>query len=136
MAVDLTQARSYLDALFGNIGAGEHFLIWTLPDRRSAWFPDVDTACLSLGLLSYNNKDIYAGMCTSPADMGRARRCDAANVASMGCLWADIDIGTEGHKKENYPESIEKALEALSAYPKPSMVVSTGHGIHVYWLFR
>lgn len=136
MSVDLLQARPYLDALFGNAGAGEFFLVWTLPDRRSAWFSDVDSACLALASSQYENKDIYAGMCTSPADMGAARRCDAANVASMGCLWADIDIGTAGHKKENYPGTIEEALEALNPYPKPSMVVSTGHGIHVYWLFR
>lgn len=136
MAVDLAQARPYLDALFGNMGAGEFFLVWTLPDRRSAWFADVDSACLALASAQYENKDIYAGMCTSPSDMGSSRRCDAANVASMGCLWADIDIGTEGHKKENYPKSIEEALSSLTPYPKPSMVVSTGHGIHVYWLFR
>jgi|GEM_PF-5961282 len=136
MAVDLAQARPYLDSLFGNAGAGEHLLIWTLPDRRSAWFSDVDAACTALALPQYEDKDIYAGMCTSPADMGAARRCDAANVASMGCLWADIDVGATGHKKENYPGSIEEALAALSPYPKPSLVVSTGHGIHVYWLFR
>ncbi len=136
MAVDLTQARPYLDALFGNAGAGEFFLVWTLPDRRSAWFADVDAACSALASPQSENKDIYAGMCTSPADMGAARRCDAANVASMGCLWADIDVGATGHKKENYPGTIEEALDALSPYPKPSLVVSTGHGIHVYWLFR
>jgi len=134
--VDLTQARPFLDAIFGNAAAGEFLLLWTLPDRRSAWFSDVDTACAALAAPSYENKDVYAGMCTSPADMGASRRCDAANVASMGCLWADIDVGAGGHKKENYPTSIEDAREVLKAYPKPSMVVGTGHGIHVYWLFR
>jgi hypothetical protein len=135
-AVDMGQARPYLDALFGNAAAGEFLLIWTLPDRRSAWFTDVDSACLALVSPQYEGKDVYAGACTSPFDMGPSRRCDAANVASMGCLWADIDIGREGHKKENYPKTLEDAMTVLSAYPKPSMVVSTGHGIHAYWLFR
>ena len=135
-AVDLTQARPYLDALFGNAGAGEFLLIWTLPDRHSAWFPDVDSACLALGGARYEGKDIYAGMCTSPADMGATRRCDASNVASMGCLWADIDVGTAGHQKETLPHSIGDVMSVLADYPKPSLIVSTGHGIHAYWLFR
>ena len=136
MAIDLTQARPYLDAMFGNAAAGEFLLLWTLPDRRSAWFADVDAACAALAAKTYEDKDVYAGMCTSPADMGASRRCDAANVASMGCLWADIDVGAGGHKKENYPATIEDAMSVLAAYPKPSLIVSTGHGIHVYWLFR
>ena len=66
MAIDLTQARSYLDAMFGNAAAGEFLLLWTLPDRRSAWFADVDAACAALAAKTYEDKDVYAGMCTSP----------------------------------------------------------------------
>jgi hypothetical protein len=55
----------------------------------------------------------------------------------MGCLWADIDIGKDGHAPgKNYPPTVEDEMTVLSAYPKPSMIVSTGHGLHVYWLFR
>lgn len=136
MAVDLIQARPFLDSLFGNAGAGEFFLIWTLPDKHSAWFADVDAACAALASPQYEGKDIYAGMCTSPADMGPTRRCNAANVMSMGCLWADIDIGAAGHQKENLPTSIDEVMTVLASYPKPSLIVSTGHGIHAYWLFR
>lgn len=136
MAIDLEQARPFLDALFGNMAADEFFLIWTLSDSHSTWWKNVDEACKALTGPQFNNKDVYAGMCTSHADLGPLRRGEAAAVASMGCLWADIDIGGQGHKKENYPPTVEDAMGILAAYPKPSMVVSTGHGLHVYWLFR
>ena len=136
MGIDLIQAHPFLDALFGNMAAGEFFLVWTLADSRSTWFQDVDLACATLTGPLYANKDVYVGMCTSHADLGPLRRGEAATVASMGCLWADIDIGGQGHKKENYPPTTEDAMGVLAAYPKPSMIVSTGHGLHVYWLFR
>jgi len=54
------------------------------------------------------------------------------NVAELKALWFDIDF------KGDYPD-IETALRALHAFeqatglPFPSIVVSSGHGLHVYW---
>lgn len=56
-------------------------------------------------------------------------------------LWAEIDldhpIKTEG--KENpgkYPKDYEAVKEALSDLPAPSVVVFSGHGVHLLWLLQ
>ena len=41
------------------------------------------------------------------------------------CFWVDLDI------------TIESAMDRLRTFPmKPSMVISSGHGAHVYWLLK
>ena len=127
--IDLTEAHAFLDALFGSMTPGEFFLIWTLPDHRSTWFADVDSAIKALATSAYDRKDIYAGVCTSKEDLGPSRRGEAASVASMGGLWADIDTGNDGHRKQNYPPTFEDAMAVLSEFPKPSIINRTGHGI-------
>lgn len=137
MGVELAQARPFLDSLFGNIAAGEFLLLYTLPERRSSWFTDVESACAALATPAYQNTNVYAGVCASPADMGAWNRCDKLNVSSLGCLWADIDVGSEGHAKKTYPPTIEDVVSLFaSSFPVPSMIVSTGHGIHAYWLLK
>lgn len=57
-----------------------------------------------------------------------------ANVVSLKALWLDIDV----KDKKGYPTQKE-AVEALADFlkktglPKPSMIVTSGGGLHVYW---
>jgi hypothetical protein len=133
---DLTQAQIYLNLLFGNKAPEEYVLLWTLEDHKSAWFKDVNELLKAMETPAYSTKDIYAGVCTSHEDMGIYNRCEQAKVASLGGLWIDLDINVGGHKKKNYPPTVEDAMAALVGVPKPSMIVQTGHGVHMYWLFR
>jgi hypothetical protein len=63
-------------------------------------------------------------------------------VATTACaipgLWADIDLAGDGHKNKNYPPDLDEALKALRvAIPiEPSLIVSTGGGVHVWWLLK
>src|SRR5664280_1260788 len=127
MSVDLLQARPYLDALFGNAGAGEFILLYTLPNRASAWFTDVESVCAAIVEPKYQNTNIYVGMAMSPTDNGQWNRCKGDAISSLGCLWADVDVGVEGHHgKKIYAPTIEAAIDALSECAKPSIVVNTG----------
>lgn len=59
-----------------------------------------------------------------------------ANAREEMCLWADIDAG----KKDSVYANAQEALTALTKFVrktglKPSIVVSSGKGLHVYWCF-
>lgn len=59
-------------------------------------------------------------------------------AVALRSFFLDIDIGKEGHSKDGYV-SIQEAFRALAelirqtGLPKPTYVVTSGGGIHVYW---
>lgn len=63
------------------------------------------------------------------------RRGKKTDLAGLGCVWLDLDIGTAGHASKTLPPDEDAALEILRALPRePSMVVASGGGYHLYWL--
>lgn len=66
------------------------------------------------------------------------RRLKTATVDAQMGICIDIDFDDAGHKGDtsNHCPNLETAREALSRVPlKPSYVVFTGHGCHVYYKF-
>ena len=52
-------------------------------------------------------------------------------------VWADIDIDGLAHKATNLPRTEEEALSLVSATGLvPSIIVRSGFGLQVYWLYR
>jgi hypothetical protein len=60
-----------------------------------------------------------------------------AGVISLPGLWADIDVLGPNHVALALPPTMEDAWRIARAVPfKPTLVVYTGGGIQLYWLFR
>src|SRR5262249_38177617 len=62
------------------------------------------------------------------------------NAVVLRSFYLDIDYGGDGHKEpENGYVSIQEAVHSLAAFirqtglPKPTFMVKTGGGLHVYW---
>ncbi len=52
-------------------------------------------------------------------------------------VWIDLDFAGDGHRSDDLPPTREDALGLLEAVPlEPSIVVATGGGFHVYWVFE
>jgi len=68
---------------------------------------------------------VYFGLATRDSlNLGGKRE----NLRELPCLWAEIDI----HK---FGMSVEQAVAILLSCPlPPSLIVSSGRGLHVYWL--
>jgi hypothetical protein len=146
------QIRKFLNALFANKPDEDKILIWARqPDHFktehqpraltiSRWAGSVDVAATAVET-SNPKWDIYAGVGLSPRAFGSARRCQMKDISGIVGVWIDIDIGEAGHKKKGgaypNPADIETATELVKkAVPLvPSLTVSTGGGLHVYWLF-
>jgi len=108
-------------------------LIWTFADKQSHWYRDVTAIARDVPQWA---GDVYIGMGLSPKDFGATDRCKEADIMGIMGLWADLDIGSIGHKKGNLPQTWDEAASLLDAIPlAPTMLVASGGGIHVYWLF-
>ncbi|MFN3652562.1 MAG: hypothetical protein ACK47B_23545 [Armatimonadota bacterium] len=83
--------------------------------------------------------DVYFGLALSPEGYGNRQRCTADAVIAVPGVWADVDLGDEGHKQHKKPnpanwEAVRAALDDAEV-PAPTIVVASGGGRHVYWLF-
>jgi len=83
----------------------------------------------------------YSGYAVnSDGDRRSKFRGKIQSARALPGIWIDLDYGHTGHQKKNLPpdkESAELIVAAVAdlGFP-PSLVVHTGGGLHVYWLFR
>jgi hypothetical protein len=117
------EATLFLETLFSGKPDELYGLLWTLPEKKSHWFRNVDDA-IQLAE-SLHEHDLYVGVGLSVQDYGPSRR-----------LWADLDLKSDAHPKTALPATIEDALKVLPEQFPPTFVVTTGNGAHAWWLFR
>jgi hypothetical protein len=130
------QSRVFLEALFSGKPAELYVLVWTLREgrKRSRWFLDVQQAVAYADSLRGHN--VYVGIGLSPSDFGEFNRCMSENVAGIVGLCADIDLESDAHPSGARPTTIEHALSILPPEFPPSIIIETGNGIQVWWLFK
>jgi len=126
--------RWFLEALFAGKPDELYLLIWTLADKRSRWFRDIDAAASAVEALT--QQDIYVGVGLSPRDYGSGQRCPSDEIAGLAAVWADLDVLSDAHTKKSLPPTLEQALSVVPPAIPPSIVISTGNGAHAWWLLR
>jgi len=126
------QTLTFLNALFADKPGDDFIYIWT--GKKSTWFQDINKAGDFARRIQDDN--VYFGIATSPTDNGAYKRVLQDTVSGISCLWLDLDYGKDGHKKKNNPPTYEDALALLDGFVKPSLIVHSGHGFQVYWLFN
>jgi len=128
------EIRFFLDALFAGKPDELHILLWTLPEKQSRWFRDVERAVEFAGTV--RGRDLYVGVGLSGRDYGPSHRCVSNDVAGIVGYWADLDLKSGAHPKAALPATVEDALKILPGQLPPTIVVLTGNGAHVWWLFK
>ena len=86
--------------------------------------------------LTAQHLDVFysLGVMRSPLKSIRYR-AKQEEIYQLSTFWADIDIAdAASHAKDNLPPDIPSALSLIPDNLPPSVVVSSGHGLHVYWL--
>jgi len=72
-----------------------------------------------------NYRDAFFSVCTF-----KSERRASSNVLHVPGLWVDVDY-------KDYPDGALEAAARLFTFPiRPSFVVLTGNGMHVYWKFE
>src|SRR5690242_20432855 len=121
-----SEARIFLETLFAGKPDELQMLLWSLPEKRSHWFQNVEDAIEFAE--SQQERDLYVGVGLSNKDYGANRRCPSDEIAGIVGLWADLDLKSEAHAKTALPATVEEALQILPDQMPPTFVIRTGNG--------
>ncbi len=132
--------RSFFQTLWPDAESRSGVLtIWTLESQHSEHIPLVDISLLDDELtaeIAARQENTYFGLAARVEDLPPRKRGGKKECIAIPGFAMDIDFfNPKAHKAENLPKDLDEALEVLVGVPDPSLVVSTGNGIHAYWLF-
>jgi len=124
---DSMSALGFLTALYGD--AEGYLTIWT-PDKRTHWFKLPEALRDAANFTA--PRDVYFGVgLGSRMTEGRLKSEDITTIPG---LWMDVDLAGPAHKQTNLPASL---TDCYPLFPvDPTIVVSSGAGIHCYWCFK
>jgi len=78
--------------------------------------------------------NVFSGVSFRSKEMCKQRNTSKESCTGTSVLWADIDIGEEGHNRENHFQILAPAAEHILNFEhKPDLWVYTGGGYHLYW---
>jgi len=126
----------FFKIIFKGISEGV-FSIWTKKNKKTRFFEigEFEKAA-KYAIKQSEGDDVYFSVAALQPGIEEGRG-KVSDVIALRCLWADIDIGTVNHKSQKYPETQKKALEILEKFKfKPSFIIESGYGLHVYFLFK
>ncbi len=98
------------------------------------FFSDIEKALSFIGSKK-STDNIFFGVSSRKNDSSGKK----ANCYKLNALFVDIDCGSDGHKKESMFKSKQDALDFIDnmhGIPKPSIIVDSGNGLHLYWLLK
>ena len=128
MAANLEPGTRYLHALFADLN-GAVVELRAINEGRAR--PSFHTNLVALARTASTlaaTHDIYLGV-AARRDSSNGTK---ANLAWAGALFAEVDVG------EGKPyATLAEAQEAVRTFAlRPSMVVESGRGLHLYWLLK
>lgn len=132
-------AQLFLETLFAGKLPELFILIWrkVAPKQHlSHWFTDPTDAAK---FIEDDPTELYYGVGASPENYGPKNRCKKIDIAGCGLVALDIDVAhadSRVHKKgDRLPPTQADAIELAKSMPvPPSALVSSGYGLHAYWL--
>ena len=130
-------AREFFRTLYGDEAPG--FLpIFTPTPKRTRWVAaDSPAEAARVAVESGRERDTYFGIGLHKEALREGRRGTAEEVIALPGVWADLDVNGEAHKADNLPPTDEDAMRIAEAIPlRPTLIVHSGHGLQVWWLFK
>ncbi len=127
--------EEFLTGMFGDsISAERRLALFTVPERRARFFADIPSACQVASKLA-ETQNVYFGMGLIQGNpSGRGKQEDIAGIAT---LWADVDFVGDAHVGKSLPANDADFQRLLAEIPlRPSLIVDSGHGRHLYWLLQ
>lgn len=128
---------SFLRTLYGASPQG-CLALWSLSDKKTQWFEANELALIAETALQLAAQDdVYFGLGLQRECLTENQRGTAKDVIAIPGLWIDIDVKDPAHKGLAYPPTKEDALKTVAVFPlQPTVIVDSGHGFHVWWLFK
>jgi hypothetical protein len=99
-----------------------------VPRKAQEFFEIGNTVRIDSFCKQHEKENIYFGVCSRDGQNRNGTRGGKENVVSIPGVWCDIDF-------KDIPR--EQAAKRLKEFPfKPSIIVQSGGGVHIYWLFK
>ena len=119
----------FLEFLYRDADA--YIYTWSAASKQSEWYHTTELDRMAAD--SAGEVDLYYGVGFLNQSGTKRTRAKNTEISGIPGFWVDIDIADpQAHKTENLPPDIKSVLEILS--PAPSMLVSSGYGLHAYWV--
>ena len=126
MTANAEQSVRFLDSIYGDDLGGGRISIWDSKSKRSGYHTD-STAAASDAQARAEEADVYFGVGLRVAGLDSTQRGRSDQVVSVPAFYAELDK-TDG-------STVLADDGALKSSPmRPSVVVASGHGLHLYWL--
>lgn len=135
MVIGFTR-KDFLEALFGDYFQTRDGFIMVKClrnlDRNSSfrYFPNVEV----LARQQYReSENVFFGVCPR-----EAMKPEARHVRYASAIWAGLDLSSDGYSgRALYFNNQSHAAKAVRSFPlPPSIIVESGWGMHLYWLFK
>ncbi|MGE5391118.1 MAG: phage/plasmid primase, P4 family [Deltaproteobacteria bacterium] len=127
--------EEFFKALFD--GVSGYLSIWDRQTKQTRWFSTTElkeAVQLSEEMIKAGH-DVYFGVGLQSQSYEVNIRGKAETISVIPGTWADIDIAGI-HSAENLPKTMEEARSIIAGFPfPPTIIVHSGGGLHVYWLF-
>jgi putative DNA primase/helicase len=130
------EEKKFRKILYGDLQEGV-FCLSTLPDKKTYTFDVTDDKGIDNYIEQLKHTfDVYYRVCLLKDYPEAGKRGDSKNSLVMPGLWFDLDVFGPNHKEKALPteEQAYKLLEEIGV--EPTMLVSSGGGLHVYYLFN
>ena len=127
--------EDFLTQMFGTaVSAERRLALFTVPERRARFFDDLTSASKVATRLA-ESQNVYFGLgLIQGTPAGRGKQADIAGIVA---LWADIDFAGDAHVGKALPSNDDDVQRLLAEIPlRPSLIVDSGHGRHLYWLLH
>ncbi|TVM14533.1 hypothetical protein DPQ33_17275 [Oceanidesulfovibrio indonesiensis] len=129
-----------LTVLYGDPLPQGVFNLWTKHNHATKSFtlPAQGMAAgAAIAQLSQQHLDLYYEVGLQAKIPAPGKRGNEDGVAFIPGVWMDIDIAGPNHKATDLPPDEQAVWEVINHFPlEPTLVVHSGGGLHVYWLFK
>ncbi|MBI4806976.1 MAG: hypothetical protein HY795_17305 [Desulfovibrio sp.] len=131
--------HQFLTALWGSPPPQGALNIWRKADKSTQSFALPDEFAQIGSLIQQTGtspNDLYHQVGLQAQKTGAASRGTADTCVAIPGFWMDIDILGSGHKATELPPDQDAAMALLDEFPlPPSLIIHSGGGLQVYWLF-
>jgi hypothetical protein len=133
---DAHVCKRYFETVFPDVGENLISVCTKAPrGLQSRFFRLNNGTVLSAIERLAQREDVWTSVCCF-AHRPQEGRGTEADVAMMTGLWLDIDVKEGKHAKGNLP-TLDEALQFIKSLPwTPSLIIFSGGGLHVYYLFK
>ncbi|MFC1833938.1 hypothetical protein ACFL2Q_04290 [Thermodesulfobacteriota bacterium] len=128
--------KDFLEALFRQYFSKHNGFIMTKVHKRldhrisTRYYPTIERLAKEP---TTDDSNVFFGICPR-----ERMKPGVENIRYLPALWAGLDMGPEGYSGgQTYFAGPSRAAKAVRSFPiPPSIIVESGHGIHLYWLLN